>query len=91
MLQDNVGNNTADFLAPPGSALQSRYLYSTQVGRGQYSLPWFEGRTIGGFTLAVFDVRLGEQLRECSTEAADLLVQGGRRASNRVARLILES
>ena len=90
MLHDNVGNNTADFLTPPGSALKSRYLYATQVGRGEYSLPWFEGRAISGLALAILDVRLGKQLREGSAEAVDVLMQGSGRSSYRVARVILE-
>ena len=90
VLQDDSGNDAADFFAPSWSALQPRYLHPTQVGCGHYSFSRLEGRAIGGLTLAVFDVRLGEQLREGSTEAADLLVQGRSRASYRVARLIVE-
>ena len=60
------------------------------MGRGQYPFPRLEGRAVGGLALTVFDVCLGEQFRERSPKAADLLVQGGRRSRDRVSRLILE-
>ena len=60
VLKYDARNHPAHLLVPPGSSLQTWLLDSTEMHRGQYSLPWLEGGAVGGFTLAILDVRLRE-------------------------------